>query len=207
MKKRTVLIIAIIAAIAAVSVLFAANFENFAASGIYYSQKDSGYYLQLKHGGKFIYAYNPQKDKTAGDSASNIQAYIENSGVWSVKKGKITLKFDDGNIVNLKKSGNYYYNTSTVYKGVYTNEKAFSKIYTYRYGEDENKYDSALFFDDLTFSFNRVRNGKPITKNGTYTRVKDLLTVRYNNEDNRAYRFLMLENGISDDLFSKKDFD
>lgn len=210
MKKKLTLIIAAVIIVAAAAALAVVKFGGLTAAGIYYSQKDSGYYLRLKHGGTFTYAYNPQKDitlNTEDGESKNIEAYIENSGTWSKNGNKITLKFEDGNIVNLIKKGDYYYNTSRIYKGVSTKEKSFSKIYTYLYDNDETRSDSVLFFDDLTVSYNKVRGGKPMTKNGTYTRTEDIITVRYSDEDNRSHKFLMLENGVTDDLYTKKPLD
>ena len=204
MKKRLIIAAAsAVIIVAAVTLVF--KFCGIGTAGIDYSQKDSGYYLQLKNNGTFNVAYNPKKDDDLADKSqnANVEAYIDGSGTWSKDGNKIALKFDNGTVINLVKGKKYIYNADAVYKGIVSDEKAFSQIFTYRYPEDENKYDSVIFFDDLTMSFNRFRGVRPTSHAGRYTRVDDIITVRYNDEDNKAHKFLIVEGGITDDIYLK----
>ena len=61
-KKRFLIVVAIVIAVVAIFIYAKSAFGIAAGNGIYYSQKNSGYYLQFKDDKTFVVAYNPKKD-------------------------------------------------------------------------------------------------------------------------------------------------
>ncbi len=198
--RITVAVVLVLAAVAALVI----KFHPASVAGVYYSQKDSGSYIQIKADGSFMLAYNPKKDETStSKNDENVQAYIDGTGTWSKDKDTITLTYTDGSTTELVILKDCLYNKNYIYKGVVTDALAFSQIFTYRYENKENRYDSLMFFEDHTVYLNKYRGGRPSSRAGTYTRLDDIITVRYNDEDNRAHEFLMVEGGITDDIYTK----
>lgn len=202
-KKVIGIAVAVVIALVAVAAVIM-KLHPISVAGVYYSQKDSGYYIQIKADGSFMLAYNPKKDEVVSGKDENVQAYIDGTGTWSKEKDVITLNYTDGGTTELVVLKGCLYNKNYVYKGVVTDALAFSQIFTYRYENKDNRYDSLMFFEDHTMSLNKYRSGIPSSQAGTYTRVDDIITVRYNNEDNRAHKFLIVEDGITDDIYTKK---
>lgn len=208
MKKNTIFaIVAVIIVVAAAAVLLYTKMANSitAGNGIYYSQKNSGYYVQFKKDKTFVIAYNPEKDAAAESGAGQnekVEAYIENSGTWKMTGNTITMKYDnDKEDSVLIKTKDGLYNPNNIYKGIPPKDKIIKATYTYQ--PEENRYYSLIFFDDLTMTCDAHWDGKVKTRPGRYTRTDDIVTVRYNDNADYAHKFLVINEGLADDIYTK----
>ncbi len=205
-KNKKIIAGVIIASIViACIVIISGIYSNiYSGNGVYYSQQGDGKYIQFSKDNTFSYAYNPENDeKNADSSLSNIQAYIINSGVWAQNNNKITLTFKDTkNTVTFIEHSDYIYKEDSVFRGITSDAKLLKNKYLKEISEDQ--YTEVWFFDDGTMSYDEYWGGDVTPRSGKYTRVGDILIVRYNDSPDIARRFLVLENGVSEDIYSKK---
>lgn len=203
-KKIALGIIIAVVVIVCVIVISRIYSNIYSGNGVYYSQQDDGKYLQFSDDNTFSYAYNPENDKENTDSyaSSNIQAYIINSGTWTQDAGKITLTFKDTGTTTFVKYGDYIYREDTVFRGITSDAKLLKNKYLKEISDDQ--YTAVWFFEDGTMSYDEYWAGDTTTKTGKYTRVENILVVRFNDSPEIAHRFLVLENGITEDIYSKK---
>ena len=205
MKNKSLIKISIIAVILVCIAIAAALYiydskQIYGGNGIYYTQQETGEYLQFNKDKTFSYAYNPQSDKSA---ASNIQAEIINSGTWEKSGDKIILNFSNSDtpVVFVKKD-EYIYREDKVFRGITSDAKLLNNRYLLEEADDRSTV--VLFFNDGTMA-HEIHWGKDVTiKNVTYTRTGDILTVRYNDETVTAERYLVLEKGVTKEIYSKK---
>ncbi len=193
----TVIIISII--IAAVVYIYDSK-QIYGGNGIYYTQQETGEYIQFNKDKTFTLAYNPQNDK---DEKTSNQADILGEGTWEKSGNKIALTFleSDTPIIFIEKD-EYIYRENKIFRGITSDAKLLNNGYLLEQTEDQSLM--AWFFDDGKMSF-ETRWGKDVTiKSGTYTRTDDILTVRYNDKSTTAERYLVLENGITKDIYAKK---
>ena len=208
-KKRVISSIVIaIAAILCIVIAFTVYNVTFrkpySGNGIYYSQKGDGKYMQFLNDKTFSYISDPQKavnaDKTT-DSSS--QATVLGSGTWKQSGNKIIIQFTDSeNTITFIEKDGYLYREDTVFRGITSDAKLLKNKYLLE-KNDEQRIE-AWFFDDGTMSYDEYWGKDLTTKSGTYTRVDDILVVRYDKTPDVAHKFLVLENGISEDLFSRE---
>ena len=205
-KKRIFIIVAIVIAVAAAIFIFAKSALGITAgNGIYYSQKNSGYYLQFKDDKTFVVAYNPKKDINYDESTvhdEKIEAYIEKSGTWKKSGNEITLKVDNADETTLIEKDGYIYNSEQVYEGETTDSKLLSGEYIYK--ESLDKEYVLTFKDDLTVTL-KTRWGESTTKRikGTYTRTGDVITIRYKKSAEIPHKFIMTDKGLVEDCYMK----
>lgn len=204
MKNKNVKII--IFAVIVVCVIIAAviyiydSKQIYGGDGIYYTQQETGEYIKFNKDKTFIYAYNPQNDK---DGKANEQSEILAEGTWKKAENKIILTFSDTDTpVTFAEKDGYIYNENKVFRGITSDAKLLNNGYLLE--QTDNQSLMVWFFDDGTMSF-ETRWGKDIThKSGRYTRTDNILTVRYNDNSTTGQRYLVLENGITKDIFAKK---
>lgn len=206
-KKRILIIVAIVIAVAAAIFIFAKSALGITAgNGIYYSQKNSGYYLQFKDDKTFVVAYNPKKDINYDESAvhdEKIEAYIEKSGTWEKSGSEITLKFDnvDETATLVEKDG-YIYNSEQVYEGETTDSKLLSGEYIFK--ESLDREYVLTFKDDLTVTLKTSWGGSTTKRlKGTYTRTDDVITIRYKKSAEIPHKFIMTDKGLVEDCYMK----
>lgn len=208
MTKNKKIISGIIIAVIIIAcvVIISGIYNNiYSGNGVYYSQQGDGKYLQFSKDNTFSYAYNPENDEknTDGNSSDNIQAYIINSGTWTQNNDKLILTFKDtDSAVTFVEHNNYIYREDTVFKGITSDAKLLKNKYLKEISEDQ--HTEVWFFDDGTMTYDEYWGDDVTTRTGKYTRVDDILIVRYNDSPDIAHRFLVLENGISEDIYSKK---
>lgn len=207
MNRKTLISVIIAALIIIAGTVFVfVNYNSwFSGNQIYYSQNNPGKYIQLKKDHTFAIVYNPQLDIYSEDGGehTNIEARIENTGTWSKTDDKITLNFDGSQkTVEFVKTKEGIYNSSKIFKGIYTDKKLLNGIYTYKV-DDEFAY-RIVFFDDLTMNYDTVWGREGTPRHGTYTRINDIITVRYNDSPERPYKYLMTNHGIADDYYTKE---
>lgn len=208
MTKKRILTIAAIAVVitSAIFIYAKSAFGITAGNGIYYSQKNSGYYLQFKDDNTFVVAYNPKKDISYDESAvhdEKIEAYIEKTGTFKKLGNKITLKFDnvDKTSTLIQKDG-YIYNSGQVYEGESTDSKLLNGKYIYK--ESLDREYVLTFKDDLTVTLKTSWGGSTTKKlKGTYTRTDDVITVRYEKSADIPHKFIMTEKGLVEDCYMK----
>lgn len=198
------LIIAVI--VIACIVIVSGIYNNiFSGNGVYYSQQGDGKYLQFSKDDTFSYAYNPENDEKNANynSSDNIQAYIINSGIWSQDGNKISLTFKDSeSAITFVEHDGYIYREDSVFRGITSDAKLLRNKYLKEISED--RHAEVWFFDDGTMAYDEYWDKDVTTRTGRYTRVGDILIVRYNDFPDIAHRFLVLENGVSEDIYSKK---
>ncbi len=158
--------------------------------GIYYSQQDENKYLQFKEDGSFYYTVRTDKNTEE-----------INSGKWTEGNNKITLTFDETNTshIFLKSDDGYLYRENKIYRGKPGDAKLLNNCFVLE--EDEKKTEEIWFLDDGTVDYQIIGNSEIF--HGTYTRVDNVLIVRFNKNPNVPQRFLVLENGITKDFFHK----
>ncbi|MEE1043783.1 MAG: hypothetical protein UH854_07435, partial [Clostridia bacterium] len=176
----------------------------YSGNGVYYSQQGDGKYLQFDKDGTFSYAYNPENDaKNSGDQSTNIQAYIINNGTWESSGKKTTLTFKDSEITTtFVEYGDYLYREDSVFRGITSDAKMLKNKYLKEISDDQHA--EVWFFEDGTMSYDEHWGGDVTPRAGKYTRVDDILIVRFNDSPEITHRFLVLENGISEDIFAKR---
>lgn len=176
----------------------------YSKNGVYYSQQSDGKYLQFDKDGTFSYAYNPENDeKNNGKQSDNIQAYIINSGTWTKDGKKIILAFKDSTATaTFVECGEYIYREDSVFRGITSDAKMLKNKYLKEISEDQ--HTEVWFFEDGTMSYDEHWGGDVTPRAGKYTRVDDILIVRFNDSPEIAHRFLVLENGISEDIYAKR---
>ncbi len=205
MKNKKTLKIGI-AGIVILCIIIAAIFyiydskQIYGGNGIYYTQQETGEYLQFNKDKTFSFAYNPDNAKEA---ESNVQAEILTNGTWKKSGNKITLTFSDNDTpVILAEKDGYLYRENKVFKGKTSDAKLLNNRYLLK--ETEDRSTVVLFFKDGTMA-HEIHWGKDVTiKNGKYTRTDNIITVRYNDESTTAERYLVLETGVVKDIYSKK---
>lgn len=196
----------IIAAVVVICIAVISGIFNniYSGNGVYYSQQGDGKYLQFDKDGTFSYAYNPENDEKNSDNQStNIQAYIINSGTWENNGKKTTLTFKDSESTTVfVEYGNYLYREDSVFRGITSDAKMLKNKYLKEIADDQHA--EVWFFEDGTMSYDEYWGGDVTPRPGKYTRVDDILIVRFNDSPEIAHRFLVLENGISEDIYAKK---
>ena len=203
-NKKILLIISVIVLIAICVVLAVNIFKNamsqpYAGGGIYYSQNDSGEYLQFFKDKTFSHIY----DASVSDSEStNNQVEILGKGTWEKKDGKIILKFPDtDNTISFGEKDGYLYREDTVFRGITSDALLLKNKYVYK--QDENQRTQVYFLSDGTMTYAKFWGDSQKSRWGTYKRVGDILVVRYDDDAEIAHRFLVLDNGVSEDVYSK----
>lgn len=202
-KQKKILSIIAIAVIACIAIGFAVytirGKQIYGDNGVYYSQQGTGEYLQFKSDKSFSFAYNPKNDLANPSVDSNIQAEILNSGKWKEENNKVILEFSDsGNNITFIKKGEYIYREDTVYKGKIGDEKLLNNRFVIK--ENDKVVEELWFLDDGTVDYKITGVSK--MRHGTYTRVDDVLTVRFDDTD-YGTRFLVVDGGISMDIYAK----
>lgn len=204
-KKLISGIIIAVIILACIAIIWGIYSNIYSGNGVYYSQQSDGKYLQFSKDNTFSYAYNPENDakNTDSNSSTNIQAYIINSGTWVQDSNKLTLTFKDTeSAVTFVEHNDYIYREDTVFRGITSDAKLLKNKYLKEISEDQ--YTEVWFFDDGTMSYDEYWGGDVTPRTGKYTRVGDILIVRYNDTPDIAHHFLVLENGVSEDIYSKK---
>lgn len=200
----TLITVAVIACIAIAVVIFNNTLNQpYSGDGIYYSQQGDGKYLQFFKDKTFSYIYDPAKDvgKTLSDKNTH-RSDVINNGTWEHQGNRIILNFTGSEepVIFIETDG-YIYREDTVFRGITSDAKLLKNKYLRE--ESEDRHTEAWFFDDGTMSYDFYWGSDLTSKSGTYTRVDDILIVRYSNTPDVAHRFLVLENGISEDIYSK----
>jgi len=205
-KNKKILAGVVIAIIIIACIVIISGIYNniYMGNGVYYSQQSDGKYIQFSKDNTFSFAYNPENDnKNDNNGSSNIQAYIINNGTWTKDGNKITLKFEETEtITNFIEYDNYIYREDSVFRGVTSDAKLLKNKYLKEISEDQ--YTEVWFFEDGTMTYNEFWGGDYTTRTGKYTRVDDILIVRYNDAPEIAHRFLVLDKGVSEDIYAKK---
>ena len=197
----TIILVAIILCVAISGIVYKYNASQlYGNNGIYHTQQETGEYLQFKKDKTFSYAYNPQNDKS---NPSNIQAEILGHGTWKKSGNKITLTFTDSDEkVILIEKDKYIYKEDKVFRGKTSDSKLLNNKYLLEI--DEERSESIWFFDDGSVSHEVCWGADKTIKNGKYTRTDDILTVRYSDKTASVERYLVLDNGITKDIYSKE---
>lgn len=205
-SKKTLTAIIVVAAVAICIGIAFAVFNNIfnrpnSGDGIYYSQQGDGKYLQFFDDKTFSYIYDSAKDISKKLENTN-QADVLNKGTWEQRGNKIILKFDEDNseIIFVKKDG-YIYREDTVFRGKTSDAKLLKNKYLLE--ESKDKYTEVWFLIDGTMSYDSFWNGDKTSRWGTYVRVDDILIARYDDLPDIPHRFLVLDNGVSKDIYSK----
>ncbi len=174
--------------------------------GKYYSQMTKGFYLQFNKDKTFLLEYDPNLDPDVKnmEEKDKGEKYTEHKGTWEEKGNEIILTYTDDSDekgFTLKKDGNIIYNPEIIYKGKVYTESAFKG--TYETKHVDGKYDSIVFFEDNTMTFDR-HWGKTTTNNpGYYKRNGNIINIRYNNSANIEHPFLVLSDGIAEDIYTR----
>ena len=204
-KKIISGIIIAVVILASVVIIWGIYDNIYSGNGVYYSQQGDGKYLQFSKDNTFSYAYNPENDEknVNTNSSNNIQAYIINNGTWVQNNDKITLTFKDSeSTMTFIEHDDYIYREDTVFRGITSDAKLLKNKYLKEISEDQ--HTEVWFFDDGTMSYDEYWGGDVTPRTGKYTRVGDILIVRYNDSPDIPHHFLVLENGVSEDIYSKK---
>lgn len=188
----SVIIAVILVACAAAGVLIYKEKTGklYSGEGIYYSQQNDGKYLQFNKDNTFSYVTG--EDKNSQEISK---------GTWTKDENKVTLTYSEsGNSYTfIETDDGYLYREDTVFKGKTSDEKLLNNVFVL---EKEDGFREELWFES-DGRMDKVQNGK-IVAHGTYTRVDDILIVRYDDNPDKAERFLVLETGISRDIFCKE---
>ncbi len=184
--------------------LYSKNSPDY-GDGIYYSQQGDGKYIQFLDDNTFSYIYDATKDVLKKEvPKKNNQVEILSKGTWKKSGDKISLLFDESNVtVNFLEKDGYIYREDKIFRGITSDAKLLENKYLYE--ESENKFTEAWFLSDGTMSYDTTWDGHKNSRWGTYTRTGDILTVRYDDSPQKAYRFLVLENGITEDIYSRTE--
>ena len=123
------------------------------------------------------------------------------NGKWEQQENKIMLTFTDSNSpVAFVKTGDYIYREDKVFRGITSDAKLLNNRYVLE--RDGEIIEEIWFLNDGTVDHQIIGDSK--IDHGTYTRVEDILIVRYNDNFENEQRFLVLDNGISKDIFCKE---
>ena len=202
---KTIIIFAVTAVIIAAAVIIVTNNTNKPSSGngIYYSQQANGKYLQFFDDKTFSYIYDPAKDMAKKPIATN-QVDILGKGTWEQQGNKIIIKYEDSDsTITFAEKDGYLYREDTVFRGITSDAKLLNNKYLWE--ESEDKHTAVWFLNDGTMSYDFFWGGDKSSKWGTYVRVDNILIARYNDTPDISHRFLVLDNGISQDIYSKKE--
>lgn len=185
----SVIIAVVVIACIAVSIAVYKNVTDkpYSGNGVYYSQQEEGKYLQFNEDNTFSYVPGADED------ASN--------GKWEQQENKIMLTFTGSDSpVTFIKTGDYIYREDKVFRGITSDEKLLNNRYVLE--RDGKIVEEIWFLNDGTVDHQIIGDSK--IDHGTYTRVDDILIVRYDDKYGTAQRFLVLDKGISKDIFSKE---
>lgn len=197
-KKLNELIIIIVIAVAVIAFIAigVGVYKNmtdtvYSGDGIYYSQQEEGKYLQFNKDNTF--SYSVRVDETTEEITK---------GTWTNDSNIITLTYtESGNSYTYVKTGDdYLYREDKVFRGKTSDEKLLNNRFVLE--EDGEVVEEMWFLNDGTVDYQITGDSK--IKHGTYTRVDDILIVRYDSSPNVAHRFLVLDNGITKDIFYSK---
>ena len=192
------LIVVVLAAaiIAGVAIYRHTNTQVYSGDGMYYNQQDSGKRIQFN------------KDKTFSYLVSiDDQTNDSEKGTWSETNGEITLTFDSGSkYVFAKTESGYMYRKDKIFRGKTSDKKLLNNIYVLE--ENGEVVETLCFMDDGTVDYEKANNSKIL--HGTYTRVDDILIVRYNSIPDSLNkspevvdRYLVLDGGITKEIYAK----
>lgn len=199
-KITTIVAVAVVLCIAIGFGIYALTGDKISGGdGVYYSQQGTGDYLQFKDDKTFSYAYNPEYDLSNTEKDSNLQAEILSSGIWQKNGSKVTLEFPESkNTVTFIEKGDYLYREDKVYKGKIGDEKLLNNRFVIKDGE--KVVEELWFLDDGTVDYKITGVSK--MSHGTYTRVDDILTVRFSDREHGT-RYLVVDGGICMDIYAK----
>ena len=163
--------------------------------GIYYYQQDNGKTLKFNKDNTF--SYSVVTDDTADVS----------TGTWTQNKDEISVTFENGSEVSFVKTpDDYIYRKGEIFKGITSDAKLLNNIYVLE--ENGEKVERICFMNDGTVDYEIIGDSK--MSHGTYTRVGDILIVRrssapysFNKVVEITERYLVLENGITKEIYSK----
>ncbi len=193
-------IVIIIAVIAGVKIYRNINNKVYSGEGIYYYQQATDKRLQFNKDNTF--SYTVQTDESTADVSK---------GTWSQNNNEITLTYESSDAYTfVQTSDDFIYRKDKVYKGKTSNEKLWNCAFAYE--EDGKVVERLWFMDDGTVD-SENSEGK-IVYSGTYTRVDNIIIVRYvskpdsyNKTVEVTERYLVLDNGITKEIFSKTPFE
>ena len=197
-KKQKKWIITAIIAVAVIALVLVGivvykqiNSKLYSGDGIYYSQQEDGRYLQFKKDNTFTFA--TKVDETTEDISK---------GTWTENDNTITLTFAEtsGKYKFIRTEDGYIYRKDRVFRGKTSDEKLLNNRYVLE--KDGEVVEEIWFLKDGTVDYQIIGDSK-IT-HGTYTRVGDILIVRYNKKPEIAVRFLVLDNGVTKEIFHKE---
>ncbi len=193
-------IVAIIAIIAGVKIYQNENSKIYSGEGIYYYQQDNNKTLQFNKDKSF--SYSVQVDENTLDVLK---------GTWAQDGNEITLTYESGNkFAFVKTPDGFIYRKDKVFKGKTSDEKLWDGAFAYK--EDGNVVERLWFMDNGTVD---STNADGITEySGTYTRVDNIIIVRYTTKPDSfnktveiVERYLVLDDGITKEIFSKTPFE
>lgn len=194
--KKRILISIIAVALIAIVLIGICIYKNmtsklYSGDGIYYSQQNDGKYLQFKKDNTFTFA--TKIDENTEDISK---------GTWTENNNSVTLTFSESNATYkfIKTENGYLYREDKVFRGKTSDEKLLNNRYVLE--KDGEVVEEMWFLKDGTVDYQIIGDSR--INSGTYTRVDDILIVRYNKNPSVAVRFLVLDNGITKDIFYKE---
>ncbi len=202
-KILTILAVSVSVAVTAILLFYYTMYNPSSGNGTYYSQQGDGKYLQFFGNNTFSYVYDPARDNSKNSSATNTEEIL-GKGTWQKQGNKITVKFDgsDSSIVFIEKD-EYIYREDTVFRGITSDSKLLNNRYLWE--ESEEQKSAVWFLNDGTMSYDFYWGDNKTSKWGTYVRTGDILIARYGDSPDIAHRFLVLDKGISQDIYSKTE--
>lgn len=195
-KYNKVIIIGIIAiAIIALTLIGISVYKHisnklYSGDGIYYSQQTSDIYLKFNKDNTFKFS------RKLDDNTEQIS-----NGKWSENNNKVTLTFDEGGShVFIRTEDGYLYREDKVFRGKTNDEKLWNNRFVME--KDGEDIEEIWFLNDGTVDYKVIGDSK--MSHGTYTRVDDVLIVRYNKNPEIPVRFLVLDNGITREFYHRE---
>ena len=194
--KKWILAVIIAVALIAIVLIGVCIYKNmtgklYSGDGIYYSQQDDEKYLQFKEDKTFTFA--TKMDENTEDISK---------GTWTESNNVITLTFFENNMTYkfIKTESGYLYREDKVFRGKTSDEKLLNNRYVLE--KDGEVVEEIWFMKDGTVDYQITGDSR--INHGTYTRVDDILIVRYNKNPDVVVRFLVLDNGITKEIFHKE---
>lgn len=197
-KKSNKLVLTIVIAVAVIALALIGvgvykhlNNNLYSGDGKYYSQQNDGKYLQFNKNNTFT--LSAKVDENTEELSK---------GTWQESNNVITLTFDESNATYtfIKTAEGYLYRDDKVFRGKTSDKKLLNNRYVLE--KDGKIQEEIWFFDDGTVDY-QISGDHKIT-HGKYTRVDNILIVRYNERSNAPVRFLVLDNGITKEIFHKE---
>ena len=187
----------IILAVAGLKIYKNMNSKIYSGEGLYYYQQDNGKRLHFNEDKTFSYTV---QDDDGTETVSN--------GTWSQNGNESTLTYKSGAAVTLVESEDgYLYRKDRIFRGKTSDKKLLNNGFVFE--ENDKAVEYLWFMEDGTVDIETVGDSK--MKHGTYTRVDNILIVRYttapdsfNNTRQVVERYLVLENGITKEIYNKQ---